>query len=103
MSDDQIHSKLILPYIKVLSDMTKKRFDDKTTKMCIATSTFDPSNIPTGNVMYGSSQLSDMASLHPNLSSLDIQDEWKTFQNYLKCMQSSKQIKPSGKEILQRL
>ena len=35
MSDDEIHSKFVSPYIKALSDMMKRRFDDNTTKMCL--------------------------------------------------------------------
>ena len=84
MSDDEIHSKFVSPYIKALSDMMKRRFDDNTTKMCLATSIFDPTNIPTSDTTYGSSQLSDLASLHPTVSSYDVQDEWKTFRNFLK-------------------
>ena len=79
MSDDEIHSKLASPYIKALSDMMKRRFDDNTTKMCLATSIFDPTNIPTSDTTYLSSQLSDLAPLHPTVSSYDVQDEWKTF------------------------
>ena len=33
---------------------------------------------------------------HLTVSSYDVQDEWKTFRNFLK-VQSSKQVKPSGK------
>ena len=91
MSDDEIHSKFVSPYIKVLSDMVKRRFDDNTTKMCLAMSIFDPTNIPTSDTTYGSSQLSDFASCTSNCSLMMYRMIGKKFRNFL-IVQSSKQL-----------
>ena len=70
--------------------------------MCNATSIFIPGNVPDDDVSYGVTELSDLASLDPTISLSDLQDEWKTFRNYLK-VQAQKEISATGKEILQKL
>lgn len=57
MTDREIHTKLVLPYIKVLSDSIDQRFNDLTTKMCYASSIFDQKNIQNDDSMYGKARL----------------------------------------------
>jgi len=45
MMDCDVHNKLVVPYIKVLSGTIQQRFNDLTTKTCYATSIFDPKKI----------------------------------------------------------
>ena len=102
MTDRVIHTKLVVPYIKVLSETINQRFNDLTTKMCYATSIFDPKKIQHDNSSYGAAEIVNLASLHSSLSLSDLQDEWKTFRNYLK-VQAEKKPCFSGKDILQKL
>ena len=102
MSDHEIHTKLVVPYIKVLSETIKQRFSDLTTKMCYATSIFDPKNVRLDDSVYGAAEVANLASLHSSLSLSELQDEWKTFRNYLK-VQAGKKPCLSGKDILQKL
>ena len=101
MSDSHIHTKLVKPYIQALTEAMKKRFDDKTTKMCHASSIFDPKNIK-ADIMYGSAELSNLASLHSTICHAELHDEWKTFRNYLK-VQAKKECCMSGKEVMEKL
>lgn len=100
MSNDQIHSKLVIPYITQLSENMKSRFSGKVMNMCNTVSIFNPKNISDSENY--SSQLTALASLHHSICLSDLKDEWKTFYNYLK-MQSIKEECPSGNEILQKL
>ena len=102
MTDRVIHTKLVVPYIKVLSETINQRFNDLTTKMCCATSIFDPKKIQHDNSSYSAAEIVDLASFHSSLSLSDLQDEWKTFRNYLK-VQAEKKPCFSGKDILQKL
>ena len=102
MTDHEIHTKLVLPYIKVLSETINQRFNDLTTKMCYATSIFDPKKIKPDDSSYGTAEIVNLASLHSSLSLSDLQDEWKTFRNYVK-VQAGKKPCLSGKDILQNL
>ena len=70
--------------------------------MCYATSIFDPKKIQHDNSSYGAAEIVNLASLHSSLSLSDLQDEWKTFRNYLK-VQAEKKPCFSGKDILQKL
>ena len=45
MTDLVIHTKLVVPYIKVISETINQQFNDLTTKMCYATSILDPKKI----------------------------------------------------------
>ena len=45
MMDCDVHNKPVVPYIKVLSGTIEQCFNDLTTKMCYATSIFDPKKI----------------------------------------------------------
>ena len=100
-SDQDIHRNIVKPYIKVLSDTIKVRFNDTVTKMCHATSIFDPQKV-SSRADYGTDELTQLASLHSTLSSSDLQDEWKTFRNYLK-VQAAKDDCPSTKTVIQKL
>ena len=94
--------KLVVPYIKVLSDTINQQFNDVTTKMCHATSIFDPKNIHHYDSSYGTAEIASLTSLHSSLALSELQDEWKTFRNYLK-VQAWKEPCLSGKDILQQL
>ena len=96
-----IKKSTVIPYIKVLSENTKKRFIDKVAAMCSATSIFDPKKVK-DDVRYGTTEVAQLASLHSSLNVSDLQDEWKTFRNYLKA-QASKQECPTAKLALQKL
>ena len=69
--------------------------------MCSATSIFDPIKVK-DDVRYGMTEVVQLASLHSSLNVSDLQDEWKTFRNYLK-VQASKQECPTAKLVLQKL
>ena len=56
MTDRVIHTKLVVPYIKVLSETINQRFHDLTTKMCYATSIFDLKKIQHDNSSYGAAE-----------------------------------------------
>ena len=99
--DDQIHQRLLLPYIDSLSDVIKRRFSDKTTKMCNSLFIFEPCTVA-GSDDGCASQLLNLAALHKDLSTADLKDEWKHFRNFLQ-VQSTKKECPSGKDILQKL
>ena len=101
MTTNQIHQKLVIPYIKVLSENIKKQFDDKIVKMCSATEIFNPTKV-CDDTKYGESSLIDLASLSNDVCIADVKDEWKSFRNYLR-VKSYKDNPPSGKEILQKL
>ena len=83
MTDRDVHNKLVAPYIKVLSGTIEQRFNDLTTKMCYATSIFDPKKVKDDR-SYGAPEIVHLASLHSSLSQSHLQDEWKMFRNYLK-------------------
>ena len=95
------NAKLVIPYIKFLSETINQWFNDLTTKMCYTTSIFDP-KIQHDKSSYGAAEIVNLASLHSSLSLPDLQDEWKTFRNYLK-VQAEKKPWFSGKDILQKL
>ena len=69
--------------------------------MCSATSIFDPKKVK-DDVRYRMTKVVQLASLHSSLNVSDLQDEWKTFRNYLK-VQASKQECPTAKLVLQKL
>ena len=100
-TDQEIHKSVVIPYIKALSENIKKRFNDKVAAMCSATSIFDPIKVK-DDVRYGMTEVVQLASLHSSLNVSDLQDEWKTFRNYLK-VQASKQECPTAKLVLQKL
>ena len=52
MSDDEIHTNFVRPFINALSQNIKQRFNDKT-KMCNATSILIPGNVPNDDISYG--------------------------------------------------
>ena len=97
----KIRIKKSIPYIKVLSETIKTRFNDTVTKMCHATSIFDPKKL-NSRTDYGVNELSELSSLHSSISTSDLLDEWKTFRNYLK-VQATKDECPGTKTILQKL
>ena len=69
--------------------------------MCSATSIFDPKKVK-DDMRYGMTEVVQLASLHSSLIVSDLQDEWKTFRNYLK-VPASKQECPTAKLVLQKL
>ena len=91
-TDQEIHKSEVIPYIKALSEDIKKQFDNKVAAMCSATSIFDLKK-GKDDVRYGMTEVVQLASLHSSLNVSDLQDEWKTFRNYLK-VQASKQECP---------
>ena len=100
MSNDQIHSKLVSPYLTQLSENMKIRFSGKVMNTCTAASLFEPKKVSDSKSY--TSELTALSSLHHSLCLSDLKEEWKTFYNYLK-LQSSKDNCPSGNEILQKL
>ena len=101
MSNEKIHGRIVKPYIKVLLETIEARFNDAVTKMCNAVSIFDPQN-QDNRTDYGTSELTELTSLHTSLSTSDLQDEWKTFRNYLK-VQAEKEKCPNATTIMQKL
>ena len=69
--------------------------------MCSATSIFDPKKVK-DDTQYGMNEVAKLASLHSSLTLSDLQDEWKTFHNYMK-VQSTKQECPTAKVVMQKL
>ena len=100
MSNVQIHSKLVSPYLTQLSENMKIRFSGKVMNTCTTASLFEPKKVSDSKSY--TSELTALSSLHHTLCLSDLKDEWKTFYNYLK-LQSSKDNCPSGNEILQKL
>ena len=98
-NDQEIHKSVVIPYIKAISENIKKRFDDKVAAMCNATSIFDPKKVK-DDVRYGMTEVIQLASLHSSLNVSDLQDEWKTFQIYLKLQ--AKEC-PTAKLVLQKM
>lgn len=96
-----IEACIVKLYIKVLSETIKTRFNDTVTKVCHATSIFDPKKL-NSRTDYGVNELSELSSLHSSISTSDLLDEWKTFRNYLK-VQATKDECPGTKTILQML
>ena len=54
------------------------------------------------HTQYGMNEVAKLASLHSSLTLSDLQDEWKTFRNYMK-VQSIKQECPTAKVVMQKL
>ena len=52
MSNDQIHSKLVIPYITQLSENMKSRFSGKVMNMCNTVSIFNPKTFLIQRIMY---------------------------------------------------
>lgn len=103
MTDEEIHTKLLKPFITALSDNLKLRFNDSIIRMCKTTTIFESKNV-TSDFTYGSTQITHLATLHSCLSLSDLQDEWKTFRNYLRVQAGKSDLeRPCAKEILQRL
>ena len=76
-----------------LLKVTEKTYSVVHTKLCTAASIFDPKK--TCSYL----EFSDLVLLYPTLALSDLQDEWKTFCNYLK-VQAKRNDSPSGKAIL---
>ena len=77
-----IKKSTVIPYIKALSENIKNRFNDKVAAMCSSTSIFAPKKVK-DDVRYVMTEVVQLASLHSSLNVSDLQDEWKTFQNYV--------------------
>ena len=100
VTDQEIHKSVVIPYIKALSENIKKWFNDTVAAMCSATSIFGPKKVK-DDVRYGITEVVQLLLFIPALIS-DLQDEWKTFRNYLK-VQASKQGCPTAKLVLHKL
>ena len=102
MTDEQIHTKLLKPFITALSDNLKRRFNDSVIRMC-NTTIFEPKKV-TSDCTYGTTQITHLATLRSFLPLSDLQDEWKTFRNYLRVQAGKSDLeRPCAKEILQKL
>ena len=82
-TDQEIHKIVVIPYIKALSENIKKRFKDKVAAICRATSIFVPKKV-NDDVRYGMTKVVQLASLYSSQNISNLQDELKTFRNYLK-------------------
>ena len=94
-SNQQVHQSIVKPYIK--TENIKSLFNDTVTSTCSAISIFDPKKVK-DDTQYGMNEVAKLASFHSSLTLSDLQDEWKTFRNYMK-VQSTKQECPTAKVV----